>query len=52
MIDGHHRAVHRWRDGLREMKVFAISEEVGEQWRIKDTTIIALTETSKGKTLQ
>jgi hypothetical protein len=30
MIDGHHRAVRRWRDGLHEMKVFIVAEEVGE----------------------
>ena len=52
MIDGHHRAVRRWRDGLRQMKVFIVAEQVGELWRIKDTTLIALTETSKGKTFE
>ena len=52
MIGGHHRAVRRWRDGLRQMKAFVIAEQVGELWRIKDTTLITLTETSKGKTLQ
>src|SRR5271163_3032282 len=30
MIDGHHRAVRRWRDGLRQMKAFVIAEQVGE----------------------
>ena len=50
MIDGHHRAVRRWRDGLHQIKVFIVAEQVGELWRIKDTTLIALTETSKGKT--
>src|SRR5450432_481939 len=33
MIDGHHRAVRRWRDGLRQMKVFIVAEQVGELWR-------------------
>ena len=30
------------------MKVFVVAEQVGKLWRIKDTTLIALTETSKG----
>ena len=34
------------------MKVFIVAEQVGELWRIKDTTLIALTETSKGKTFE
>jgi hypothetical protein len=54
MIDGHHRAVRRWRDGKRSMKVFVIAEEVGEMWRIKDTLMLNLDkpETSEGKTKQ
>jgi len=52
MIDGDHRAVRRWRDGLRQMKVFIIAQQADELWRIKDTTLIALTETSKGKPLR
>ena len=53
MIDGHHRAIRRWRDGFKTMQVHVIAEEVGEMWRIKDDTLIlSLEETSIGKTTQ
>lgn len=54
MIDGHHRVVRRFRDGFLHMKVFVISDLVGELWRIKDTLMLSLAppETSEGKTKQ
>lgn len=52
LLDGHHRAVRRWRDGLKFMSVHIISEQIGEMWRIKNTLILPADETSKGHKIQ
>ena len=52
LIDGHHRAVRRWRDGFKSLTVHIISEQVGEIWRLKDTLIVSADETSKGQKIQ